>query len=187
MEFWKVGSRKLFAVTKASLDDHRGKVLKLSSSSTGSSTKRRRSKDDQSVVDEMIENTLENLIEEVGDVRSELEKYRNLAFKHRFSLSFIASFEEAFKCSICQMSPSRPPLIACSACGTLVGCQSCTDEWYKEGSLAKQCPKCRSERGLTKTFVLRGFDEVVVQLRQLNNETDALDDTIPIAPPAEDL
>ena len=136
----------------------------------------------------MVESTLENLLEEMEEVKNEMKKYRELAFKHRFSLSFIDSFEEAFKCSICQMSPAETPLIACSACSTLVGCQTCTNEWYRTGSLNKVCPKCRSERGLTKTFILRGFDDVVKQIRQMQQETTrlnhdgAFDDTVPIVP-----
>ena len=76
----------------------------------------------------MIESTLENLLDEILDVKKEISKYRQLAFKHRFSLSFIASFEDAFQCSICQQTPARPPLIACSARSTLVGCETCTNE-----------------------------------------------------------
>lgn len=107
------------------------------------------------------------LIDQVSETKEEIKRYGNLAFKNRFSLSFIAAFEDAFKCSICHKSPAQPPLIACSACSSLVGCQTCTNEWYKEGSLAKVCPKCRGQRGLTKTFVLRGFDDVVSQLQQM--------------------
>ena len=145
-------------------------------------TKRKRSKADSSVIEECVVDTLENLITEVDGVKEEVRKYRKLSFKHRFSLSFISSFEEAFKCAICATSPAKPPLIACSACSTLVGCQSCTNEWYKEGALDKRCPKCRAERGLAKTFVLRGFDDVVQQIKLMqedeNDESDALDDTL---------
>lgn len=120
-----------------------------------------------------IEGTLEMLIDQVSETKEEIKKYGKLAFKNRFSLSFIAAFEDAFKSSICQISPSQPPLIACNVCSSLVGCQSCTNEWYKEGSLAKVCPKCRSQRGLTKTFVLRGFDDVVSQLQQMQHSSSA--------------
>ena len=114
--------------------------------------------------------------------------YRQIVFEHRFSLSFIASFEDAFQCSICQQTPARPPLITCSACSTLVGCETCTNEWYRESSLYKRCPKCCSERGLAKTFVLRGFNEVVTQIRQLHedgndNESKTLADTLPVVAP----
>ena len=139
-------------------------------------------------IDEMIESTLESLLDEITEEKKEISKYHQLAFKHRFSLSFIASFEDAFQCSICQQTPARPPLIACSACSTLVGCETCTNEWYRESSLGKRCPKCRSERGLAKTFVLRSFDEVVTQIRQPHedgndNESRTLVDTLPVVAP----
>ena len=111
----------------------------------------------------MIETTLEHLLDKITDAKKKISKYRQLAFKHRFSLSFIASFEDTFQCSICQQTPARPLQIACSACSTLAGCETCTNEWYRESSLNKRCPKCRSERGPAKTFVLRGFDEVVIK------------------------
>ena len=116
----------------------------------------------------MIESILENLLDEITDMKKETSKFRQLAFKHKFSLSFIASFEDAFKCSICQQTPACLPVIAYNACSTLVRCETCTNEWYKESLLDKRCPKCRSERGLAKTFVLLGFDEVVTQIRQLH-------------------
>ena len=80
----------------------------------------------------MIDSTLESLLDEITEEKKEISKYRQLAFKHRFSLSFIASFEDAFECSLCQQTPARPPLIAFSACSTLAGCETCTNEWYIE-------------------------------------------------------
>ena len=73
----------------------------------------------------MIESTLENLLDEITEVKKEISKHRQLDFKHRLNLSFIASFEDAFQCSICQQTPAR--LIACSTCSTLVGCVMCTN------------------------------------------------------------
>ena len=126
----------------------------------------------------MLDSTLDSLIDEVSEMKNEVVKYRKLAFRHKFSLSFITSLEDAFACSICRATPARPPLIACSACSTLVGCENCTNEWYKDGSLEKRCPKWRAERGLTKTFILRGFDGVVSQIEQMNHsdEKDNPDD-----------
>ena len=73
------------------------------------------SKADNDTIDEMIESTLENLLDEITEVKKEISKHRQLDFKHRLNLSFIASFEDAFQCSICQQTPARPPIIACSA------------------------------------------------------------------------
>ena len=61
-------------------------------------------------------------MEEIREVKEEIGKIRELAFRHKFSLSFIQSFEEAFRCSICHVTAAKLPLIACQACSTLLGC-----------------------------------------------------------------
>ena len=44
--------------------------------------------------------------------------------------------------------------------------------------MAKNCPKChRVETGLSKTFVLRGFEELIQQLEILIAETNTVSDT----------
>ena len=85
---WKVGSRKLLAVTTAKKEKPVGAKHKLN-------------KADNDIIDNVIESTSENLLDEITDAKKDISKYHQLAFKHRFSLSFIASFEDAFQCSIC--------------------------------------------------------------------------------------
>ena len=65
-------------------------------------------------------------------VKEEIGKIRELAFRHKFSLSFIQSFEKAFRCSICHVTPAKLPLIACQACSTLLGCESCTNLFVRK-------------------------------------------------------
>ena len=160
-DFWKVGSRKLYAVKAEEIDRLKNR------NKTG--TKRKRTNQD-------CETALENLVDEVREVKDEIGKFQELAFRQKFSLSFIASLEDAFRCSICHRIPARTPLIACSGCASLVGCESCTNEWYSNDSLDKKCPKCRAERGLTKTFILRGFDEVIKQINLISVEGEAHND-----------
>ena len=116
--------------------------------------------------------------------KEEIGKIRELAFRHKFSLSFIQSFEEAFRCSICHVTPAKLPLIACQACSTLLGCESCTNTWYGNG-FDKKCPKCNTPRGLSKTFILKGFDNLVHQL-ELMNEGTLNDDSNNIPPVSEE-
>ena len=40
-------------------------------------------------------------------VKEEIGKSREPAFRHKFSLSFIPSFDEAFRCSICHVTPAK--------------------------------------------------------------------------------
>ena len=129
-----------------------------------------------------IEEAVESLVEEVREVKEEIGKIRELAFRHKFSLSFIQSFEEAFRCSICHVTPAKLPLIACQACSTLLGCESCTNTWYGNG-FDKKCPKCNTPRGLSKTFALKGFDNIVHQLELMNEGTlnNDSNNTLPVS------
>ena len=56
---------------------------------------------------------MECLVEEVRKVKEEIGKIRELAFRHKFSLSFIQSFEKAFRGSIFHVTPAKLPLLAC--------------------------------------------------------------------------
>ena len=57
----------------------------------------------------------------------------------------------------------------------------CTNTWYGNG-FDKKCPKCNTPRGLSKTFILKGFDNLVHQLELMNEETLSNDsnDTLPL-------
>ena len=69
--------------------------------------------------------------------KEEIGKIRELAFRHKFSLSFIQSFEEAFRCSIFHVTPAKLALIACQACSTLLERESYTG---METDLMKSAP-----------------------------------------------
>ena len=65
-----------------------------------------------------------------------------------------------FKCNICQRAPITPPVIVAQCCKSVVGCQSCIDEWYRgDGGIAKKCPLCATDRGLPETMRLHGLDD----------------------------
>ena len=63
--------------------------------------KRKQGKSDNDIINAIIESALENLIDEITDVKKEVSKYRQLVVKHRFSPSYTASFVDDFQCSIC--------------------------------------------------------------------------------------
>ena len=115
---------------------------------------------------------LEKLSEDIQEVKSEIKKFHYLAFRHKFSLSFLLELEEDFLCIICRRIPARKPLIGCSECNSLIGCQKCGNEWYSGiQGLQRKCLKCRCERGVTKTAVLKGFDKLLQQIRNLKDST----------------
>ena len=126
-----------------------------------------------------IQTQLEKLSEDTQKVKSEIKKLHDLAFRHKFSVSILLELEETFSCIICRRIPARKPLIACSECNSLIGCQKCVNEWYGGiQGLQQKCPKCRCERGLTKTVVLKGFDKLLRQIRNLKDSTSSDDSDI---------
>ena len=66
-------------------------------------------------------------------------------------LGFSCVVYEAFKCSICLLSPLTPPAIIGKCCKRIVGCQKCVDEWYNgEDRMLKRCHFARG-RGVLQT------------------------------------
>ena len=147
---------------------------------------------------------LENLITEVSEMKGQIEGYKKLAFRHKFSLSFLESMDETFSCCICKHVPPRTHLVSCQVCSTLVGCQRCTDTWFGDlGEITKSCSKCRAPRDLANSFILKGFNNFVHQISKMmrdrnnnnnnnNNSFDdndgagRFDDTLPIVLPADE-
>ena len=160
--FWRVGSRKFFAIPET----------EYRKDETPPSAKKKRKSCTSTLQSDsaFIEEAVESLVEEVREVKEEIGKIRELAFRHKFSLSFIQSLEEAFRCSICHVTPAKLPLIACQACSTLLGCESWTNTQYGN-EFDKKCPKCNTPRGLSKTFILKGFGNLVHQLELINEGT----------------
>ena len=88
-------------------------------------------------------------------------------------MSFFLELEETFSCIICRPIPVREPLIACNS---LIGCKKCVNKWYSRiQGLQQKCPKCRCERDLTKTVVLKGFDKLLHQIRNLKDSMSSDD------------
>ena len=123
-----------------------------------------------------IQTRLEKLSEDIQEVKRQIKKFHDLAFRHKFSVSFLLELEEAFSCIICRRIPDRKPLIACSESNSFIGCQKCGNEWYSGiQGVQQKFPKCRCERGLTKTVVLKGFDKLLHQIRNLKDSTSSDD------------
>lgn len=65
------------------------------------------------------------------------------------------ALQENFKCKICHSSPMQPPVVVAKCCKSILGCESCTNNWYSgPDAMTKTCPLCRAERGFTETMIL---------------------------------
>ena len=188
-----MGSRKVFAVNEHDLESLQ---QTLDENVPNSPLPKRRS-----LVGTHGEDVFENLITEVSEMKGQIEGYKKLAFRHKFSLSFLESMDETFSCCICKRVPPKTPLVGCQVFSTLVGCQRCTDIWFGgPGELTKSCPKCRAQRGLANSFILKGFDNFVDQICEMMRDTNnnnnnsshdddgagQFDDTLPIVLPADE-
>ena len=138
----------------------------------------------RSLVGTHSEDVLENLITEVSEMKGQIEGYKKLAFRHKFSLSFLESMDETFSCCIYKHVLPRTPLVCCHVCSTLVKFQMRTDTWFGglEGLTKSSCPKFSVPRGLANSFILKGFDNFVDQISKMmrdtnyNNNNNSFDD-----------
>ena len=124
MKFWKVGSRKLYAVR-----DRKGK---------------KRARQEDSASDDENTNTKQVL----QKMDRNIEKILEVTNKYHLPVGFYSVVMDAFMCKICQ-SITLPAIFA-RCCRTIIGCQTCVDHWYRgESGLDKKCPLCRGDRGYT--------------------------------------
>ena len=181
----------MYAVSEDEIENRRKSFDEVSANTTSTPRKRRRISSN-----EISETALDGLITEVSEMKGQLEAFKKLSFKHKFSLSFLQSLEDTFSCCICRRHPPKSPIVACYECASIIGCQKCLDRWYS-GGLNKPCPKCRTPRGLAKSFHFKGFDDLISQIKVMENlssssesESDddggAYDDTLPIVIPNDD-
>ena len=69
------------------------------------------SKRRRSLVGTHSEDVFENLITEVSEMKGQIEGYKKLAFRHKFS--FLESMDKTFSCCICKRVPPRTTVIGC--------------------------------------------------------------------------
>ena len=164
--FWRVGSRNVFAVESQ-------QVVSQKEPDPSISKKQKASKYNH---EGMRDNEFK---EELQEIKEELKKYREFPFKHQFSLSFLSAIDEGFECVICKRLPPMLLLIGCFSCSSLIDCEACVNDWFGN-DVSKTCPKCRIPRNLTKSFVLKGFNDLIAQITVLIVSVANLDDTLPV-------
>ena len=176
--FWKVGSRKLYAVKEADLRG-RKRMSTAANESTSSSdegtilpfTKYKRTA-------EYVKIT--HISSELREVRSGLDKIFTLTSGMIMSIpvGLRKVLYDTFRCSICQATPMVPPVIFAKCCKYILGCQQCVDTWYRgEQGQARSCPRCQSDRVFIETSRLNGLDDFLSAIAPLlDNCNDTGDD-----------
>ena len=79
---------------------------------------------------------------------------------------------DSFMCKICHSSLS-PPIIMSRCCKTIIGCESCVNNWFQgPDPLTKPCPWCTEDRGYNQTLSLKGLDSFLVEIKKITGEED---------------
>ena len=175
LKFWKIGSRKLYAVKESDLrDKKRSSVINISSSS------------DEELVPPLVKRRrtaeyvkLSNVSSELREVKDTLEKIFTVTNNMSIPIGLRSVLYDTFKCSICQSTPMVPPIIFAKCCKSILGCQSCVDTWYRgtEGQ-TRTCPRCRSDRAYVETCKLNGLDDFLTVVAPLLDGNPGDDDDL---------
>lgn len=176
LHYWKVGSRKIFALRPAHASKKRRKELP---------------EEDTSDTEELLDGR-ENLMAEKNAMKrssspsSKLESINCDIAQIKESLQALTAVSEAtpvplpillllkttFKCVICH-DVIAPPVIYSTCCQTIIGCESCVDRWYRmKGEsmlLTEKCPHCNIPRGFSKAQRLKGLDDFLQDVSKLAN------------------
>ena len=154
LKFWKVGSRKIYAVHKEEIITHDN------SSDDINPPKKRKSQE---------------IIQEIKSLRQEISSLKSSHVIIPPSSSLYGHMYESFLCQICRVSPAHPPVIFTNCCKMIIGCKTCVDEWYKNGmNLARNCPLCRAEMGATEVVEIKGLDDFLKAIKPiLNSDPEA--------------
>lgn len=145
IKFWKVGSRKIYAIK-----DEKGK-------------KRLRESEDEEVshkyphVDQLFE-----IADKLDTMDAKLSKILEINPNLPIPLGVSTLLLDNLRCNICQKSPITPPPIFVRCCKRILGCQNCVDQWYSgDQGLLKKCPLCRGDRGFADTSKILGLDDLL--------------------------
>ena len=167
-KFWKVGSRKIFAVQEKTGIKMKGKKRKRWSDS------------DSEYESDSLASKLDMIlfkVDRIMDVTPQLQL--------PLSLGLLTIIKETFKCHICLSSPLSPPAMFGRCCRQIIGCKSCTDQWYSgEEGITKQCPLCRCDRGFADSCAILGLDEFLSALANVINSSPQEAQAVP-APPIQ--
>ena len=166
LKFWKVGSRKIFAISTADLKDLKRHIADSSSSDTDQAEPPKKKKPVE--IDKNIK-----------ALRTQVDSLLQIQGTLRIPLSLRILLLETFSCFVCQQV-IRPPVIFARCCKRIIGCESCIDTWYRsdaqqsDQNRSKICPQCRAERGYADTCRVHGLDDFLLGVSKITSgsETD---------------
>lgn len=167
LKFWKVGSRKVFAVILSELE----RLDKGKGKRKGKEIIRIEDSDSDDVPTHLAGKKLkreDELMKEVKAIRHDLGAVFTLSKEMKLPPGLFKQLVDTFKCHICHSTPMNHPVIFARCCKSILGCESCVDAWFGgENGRSKSCPLCRAERAYSETCRLNGLDDFLTAIRPL--------------------
>ena len=183
LQFWRVGSRKIFAVLSYEVAKGKGtKKGKGKEATTSKVMKRQYCEIDSDSDDDKHH---QEVMKEISSLRLDISQVLQLTKGMKLPPGLYIQLKQTFKCKICHTSPISPPVIYTRCCKNILGCETCVDHWYNgnEGR-TRNCPLCRNERSLPETSRLNGLDEFLHNISPLLEDVDEQEISTPPSLPA---
>ena len=163
LKFWKVNSRKFFAVQEEDLlapvrkkacrnVDSRVEAIDLTTSGLGCNCN--------------CKEALEDVLQEVMELQRRMTKLFELTKSSKVPLGLRELMNDAFKCKICR-DIVRRPVIVTKCCKAVLGCDDCVRSWYESDPLVKNCPACNTEQRYMETMHLHGLDDLLTAIKNI--------------------
>ena len=139
LKFWRVGSRKLYAVKRGDhLTDRKCNITETSESFDEESLRKQHKGKSE-------------VLKVVKELRCGLDSILAVNRGMHIPIGFRAQLLESFTCHICQSSPMKPPIMFAKCYRYIIGCQPCVEGWYSgEREDEKACPRSRTASGVSE-------------------------------------
>lgn len=150
--FWKVPSRKLYAVRK---EDLRKPSSKRKYPSDGQEQDRCTNEDHANY--NAVQSKLTDVSGIIQGMSSKIEIIHTFVAREG---SLDSALQQFLKCKICFTSPAELPLYVSSCCEIIIGCASCVQRWLEEDE-DRGCPHCRAGRFDMSPVKLKGLENII--------------------------
>ena len=177
LSFWKCPRRKVYAVPLKNGEPLPRKRVLLDSDSDDDFIAPKMKKGRQ--MPSYTESMLESIQNDIADMKGSIADITTLSSKTKCPMALYRILRDTFQCKICRSVPMKPPVILMKCCKSIVGCDSCINNWFSGSSaLTKSCPLCRAERGYSETMLIRGLDDFLEQVKVVVQTEDEQDDDV---------
>ena len=90
-----------------------------------------------------------------------LKSYLDEKFENAVKNQLWSNLEELFNCITCHET-AKPAIKFGGCCGSVLGCEPCLIQWYKDN---ENYPKCHALYGQSDLLTMTGFDDICAKLQ----------------------